>query len=178
MADRAEIIEEIEGLEAHCRAALMTVGTRHRWLSDWCDDLSKFPIEATRAAFRDWRQSGNTKFPTPGQIMPLVKAKVRRPDGDKPSGVRPWTPLGEGEYPDASIEDKLRHHRIMAERARFDAGPMYLAGATWASGRHLDAGEMPERWRTLRRKADNHASEAKALNERLRNLAEAQRGAA
>lgn len=174
MADRAEIMGEIEALETHCRAPLMTVDARSRWISDWCKDLKTFSVEAIEEAFRDWRNSGSTKFPTAGQIVPLIKAKIRQP-GDVSAAPRKWEPLSEADYYAASLEDKIRHHRILAERARFDAGPMYLAGATWASGRHLERSEMSDKWRAYQRQADNHAAEAKTLHGKMTSAAEASR---
>jgi len=171
MANRDEIIEEIEGLEVHCRAAVMTMTARAKWFSDWCNDLAKFPIEAIRDAFKDWRQSDNVKFPTPGQMLPMIKAKLRKPEDATAKAVK-WEPLTSANYHEASIEDKMKHHRIMAERARFDAGPMYRSGTTWGSGVHLEPSEMSDRWRAYRRSADDHAHQANELRKKLVGEAE------
>lgn len=166
MASRDEIMEEIEALEAHCRAPLMTVNVRSKWLSDWCADLGNYPFEAVQGAFRDWRQGPSTKFPTPGQIIPMVKAKLRKPEDATAKAVK-WEPLTSANYHEASIHDKMKHHRIMAERARFDAGPMYRSGTTWGSGVHLEPSEMSDRWRAYRRSADDHAHQANELRKKL-----------
>jgi len=171
MADRADIMGEIEALETHCRAPLMTVDARARWISDWCKDLREFSVEAIEDAFRDWRNSGSTKFPTAGQIVPLIRAKIRKPK-DGAATVRKWEPLTDAAYYDAPLDEKIRHHRIMAERARFDAGPMYQGALSWASGRHLDVSEMSDKWRAYRRQAENHAAEAKALHGKMTSAAE------
>lgn len=172
MADRSEIMGEIEGLEVHCRASLMTVDARSRWMADWCSDLASYPIEAVQSAFRDWRQSGNTKFPTPGQIIPAVRAKLRKVEDVGAMGTRKWEPLTDADYYAASIEDKIRHHEIMAQRARFKAGPMYRAGKTWASGAHLDRADMPSGWHDAQSQADNHFAKARELSKKLRSARE------
>ena len=171
MANRDEIIEEIEGLEVHCRAAVMTMTARSKWFSDWCNDLAKFPIEAIRDAFKDWRQSDNVKFPTPGQMLPMIKAKIRKSDDGTTTAFK-WEPLTEDTYYDAPIAEKIKHHRIMAERARFAAGPMYRSRTTWGSGQHLEASEMPDRWHAYRKQADGHAEQANKLRKTMVEAAE------
>ena len=83
MASKSEILPEIEALAVHCRPSLMTVEVRAIWLRDWCDDLAEFPIEAIRAGVRAYRHSGATKFPTPGQLVPMIRAGQPSQTGPK-----------------------------------------------------------------------------------------------
>lgn len=170
MASRPEIIHEIEGLEVHCRAPLMTVDARSRWLADWAHDLEKFPYEAIRDAVADWRKSGNAKFPTPGQIIPMIQAKTRK-DSDPKRAAQKWSDLSQQEYEALSLDEKIRHQRILSERAKFNAGPMYRAGMKWGSGNHMTPDEMPPKWHELQHQADGHSREAKRLKEFTRRQA-------
>ena len=53
MAEKSEIIDEIDALTVHCRPPPMEAGSRASWLRDWCEDLAKFPIEAIRLGIRE-----------------------------------------------------------------------------------------------------------------------------
>lgn len=166
MASKPEIINEIEGLTVHCRPPLMEADSRAGWLRDWCDDLAEFPIEFIRAAIRDWRQGGNTKFPTPGQILPLIRAKV--PVGKTGQGPEPWRPLDDAEYAALSLREKIRHQLIQASEARRKAGPMFkntsgVGKMRHARGIHLRPEEMPDTWRRWTGIAEQHEAEAQRL---------------
>jgi hypothetical protein len=165
MASRTEIINEIEALEAHCRAPLMAAEAKGRWLQDWCSDLAEFPIDTIRAAIRDYRQSGATKFPTPGGLLPSIRAKLPlERKGDIP---REWAPISEAEYDELSLREKIRHHLISASAARRKAGPMWRnpPGSTLKkpmSG-HIQRQDMPEAWRIHSALAERHEAEARRL---------------
>lgn len=172
MAQRTEIASEIEALAVHCRAPLMEVEQRTSWLRDWCNDLADFEIEAIRAGCREWRQSGATKFPTPGQFIPLVRKRINGPKTD-PASIQPWRPIGDAEFDALSLRDKIRHHRILAAEARRKAGPMWRnppAGASVAKPikGHIPANDMPDDWRRWTEIASGHDAEAKRLSGYLR----------
>jgi len=155
MADRTEILNEIDALSSHCRVPLMSVEQRTGWMRDWCEDLGQFRIEDIRRAFRDWRQSGNTKFPTPGQVMPILRRlnDVGAPEAKLVS----WRELSDPEYAALSLSEKVRHHLILANKAEVAAGPM------WRHGKH--ASDMPDEWHGQRQRAENHRAEAKRLRD-------------
>lgn len=129
MADRIEIVDALESLAVHCRAPLMSVEDRSRWMRDWCDDLKEFDGDAIRLAITRWRQSENTKFPTPGQLLPLVRMASKRnrspADSDNP---RVWTWPSEQELEGMTLHERRRQYLIMAFEARGKAGPMSEAG--------------------------------------------------
>lgn len=138
----------------------MSVDARALWMRDWCDDLSSFPIEAIRAACRKYRNSGATKFPTPGQLVPMVRGEAKQePDAPK---MQPWRPIEDAEYETLSLRDKIRHHRILAHEARRKAGPM------WRNGKPCPAEEMPDTWRAWNRQAEHHEDEAARLSKFIR----------
>jgi len=160
MADRTEIATEIEALAVHCRPPLMEAEKRALWLRDWCEDLAKFPIGAVRVACRKYRNSGATKFPTPGQLVPMVRAEAeQKPAAER---VQPWRPLTDDEYEALSLRGKIEHQRILAGQARRKAGPM------WLNGRPAGPDELPERWHEWTKRAENHEAEADRLRRYLR----------
>lgn len=125
MADRIEIVDALESLAVHCRPPLMSVDDRSRWLKDWCDDLAEFDGDAVRLAITRWRQSENTKFPTPGQLLPMVRLASKRssvqPDEGRP---RAWTWPSEDELDGMTLTERRRSYLIMASQARGKAGAM------------------------------------------------------
>lgn len=160
MADRNEIITEIEALEVHCRLPLMSVEQRGVWMRDWADDLGEYPIEAIRMACRDWRQGGERKFPTPGQLLPLVRAKIARKheDGDN----KPWEPLSDLAYNSLTLREKIRHQNILYQQALAKGGPQ------WRNGKPVAAEDMPPEWHAARALARNFADEAARLQGKLK----------
>lgn len=171
MADKSEIIDCIEALAVHCRPPLMEVEQRMLWLRDWCNDLAQFPLEAVANACRKWRHSGAVKFPTPGQLLPLVRDSL---PGQKGEQVQVWRELSDDEYAKLTLREKIRHRTIQAHEARLKAGPMFRntsagPGITKASGAHLQPDEMPPVWRKWNELADSHEAEAKRLREFLRS---------
>lgn len=160
MAERTEIATEIEALAVHCRPPLMEATARALWLRDWCEDLAQFPIEAIRVACRKFRGSGATKFPTPGQLLPLIRAEAQ--EAAPSQKIVAWQPLSDAEYDQLSLRDKIRHHRILAHEARRKAGPM------WRNGKPATAEDMPEIWRSWNARADNHEDEAHRLQATLK----------
>jgi hypothetical protein len=169
MATKDEILPEIEALSVHCRPALMDLETRATWLRDWCDDLSELPIEAIRQGIRKWRHSGATKFPTPGQLLPLIRENV--PD-DRGPAVLPWREASPAEYQAMSVREKIREHQILAHAAFGKAGPMFrnTSGGgpmSRASGTHLTAEQMPGSHQSWLEEARRHAAEAQRLRQYL-----------
>lgn len=171
MATRAQVIAAIEALEVHCRSPLMTVEQRGTWLSDWCSDLGDFPVDAIETGCRNWRRSGSGKFPTPGQLIPMVRAA--QPSDVKPGDNAVWRTLSDEEYRGLTIREKIRHQTILAHEARRKAGPMFRntssGGAlSRASGKHLTADEMPDVWRRWNSVAEDHEAEAGRLRAMIR----------
>jgi hypothetical protein len=174
MAEKSEIIAEIEALTVHCRPPIMDEDVRTCWLRDWCDDLAPHPISAVRLGCRSWRHSGATKFPTPGQLLPLVKANLPTPAAEQGAN-EPWRPLSDDEYDRLSLRDKIRHHLIAAHETSCQAGPMWKTPETSTAGRplpgHLTAAQMSEDWHSLTARAANHLAEAAHLRSILHRRA-------
>lgn len=172
MAEKSEIIDTIEALAVHFRPPLMSVEQRAAWMADWCDDLAKLPIEAIRIAARQWRQGSQTKFPTSGQFLPMVRAAM--PKETEPS-VGPWRPLSDAEYAALTLAEKIRHRRILAAEERRKAGPMFRSTGgkiSKASGLHLTPEQMSDAWREHTRRAEAHEQEAAELSKKLREARE------
>lgn len=165
MADRDEITTEIEALTTHCRPPLMDVDARMLWLRDWCEDLASYPIEAIRKACRQYRMGGSAKFPTPGQLMPLVQSHM---PSESHGRTEVWRPLTDEEYRGLTVRQKHRHQLILASEAGGKAGPMFRnAGGTPGKpkGEHLTPADMPPAWSHWIRVRDGHMAEAKRLRE-------------
>jgi len=167
MADKSDIIDEIERLTVHCRPPIMEADLRAGWLADWCADLTEFPIEAIRLAIREWRHSGSNKFPTPGQLIPMVRGKLppekREREGD-------WRELSDDEYRALSVREKIRHQLILAHRAGAKAGPMWRNPENTANIRrpmpgHIPLEEMPGAYHHWKHVEAQHLAEAKRLRE-------------
>lgn len=169
MASKAEIINAIEALTVHCRPPLMEANQRTSWLSDWCDDLGRFPAEAIANGCRKWRHSGNTKFPTPGQLLPLVGEGVPNPDRVK---ALPWRPATQEEYQAMTLKEKIRENLILASEADGKAGPQFRntsqrGSINRAAGVHLTPEQMPPEWHRWRDVAATHRAEAGRLRKHL-----------
>jgi len=169
MAEKSEIIDEIERLTVHCRPPLMEASARGGWLSDWCDDLADFPIDSIRLGIREWRHAGSTKFPTAGQLLPLIRGKLPANDDPRPDD---WRPLTDEEFARLSIREKIRHHLILAHDAGIKAGPMWKTPQGSHAGRpmpgHIEAKDMPETWSRWKSIEANHLTEVKRLREIVR----------
>lgn len=171
MASRPEILSAIEALEVHCRAPLMSVDQRSMWLNDWCKDLADFPGNCIEQACRQWRHSGQTRFPTPGQLIPLVRAALPVDRSSADNAV--WRPLSDEEYRGLTIREKIRHQMILSHEARRKAGPMFRntssGGAmSRASGQHIVPEDMPPIWRKWNSVASDHEAEAARLRKLIR----------
>lgn len=140
----------------------MDVSQRAMWVRDWASDLAGFEIEHIRKAFRDWRLSGQTKFPTPGQIMPTLRS-LAEPKQERRK-EHAWSELSEAEYQALDLPGKERHHLIMASQCEMRAGPM------WRDGKPLAAEDLSSRYHDLRERAANHRGEAKRLRELYRRV--------
>ena len=160
MAERTEIMDAIESLALHCRAPLMSVEQRASWIRDWCDDLRGFDIAAIRAATARWRASDNAKFPTPGQLLPLVRGQATA-ERDAGAVAAPWKPLTYAAYDELTLTEKIRHQRILANQARGKAGPQ------WRGGKPATPDQMPAAWHAWRQRAQNHDAEARRLQQVL-----------
>ena len=168
MADKGEIIDAIEGLAVHCRPPLMSVEDKARWMRDWAEDLSEFPIEAILGATKKWRMSGNTKFPTAGQFMPMLRQLI---PSDREGSSGPWYEAGPEEYEAMTLREKIREQKIRASVAGGKAKQMFRNTSVPGrfSGVHIRAEDMPEshhRWRQIE---VDHLREAKRLREIMIN---------
>lgn len=164
MADQIEIVDQIETLSAHCRPPLMDVDTKSRWLQSWCEDLAEFSSEVLKAGFRSWRQSDNVKFPTPGQLLPMMRAAASRANGSGLSSnaaPKAWEPISDAEYDQLSLRDKIRHQRILASRAFSKAGPQCSGSLP------IPAEQMPQEWHGWRAVGRNHLAEVERLKKIL-----------
>lgn len=165
MAESGEIVEALEALAIHCRAPLMGVDDRSRWLRDWCEDLREFPISAVSAACKVWRAGDSAKFPTPGQLLPLVRAQCRQPkspsDGDLNN--RAWTWPTDDELDAMPLRERRRQYLIMASEAAAKAGPMNEAGEfprpSWRGKARAYTDEARRIAEMISRGAQKHAAE-------------------
>jgi hypothetical protein len=165
MAEKTEIADAIEALAVHCRPPLMSVDQRLLWLRDWCTDLAQFPLDAITTACCKWRHSGSAKFPTPGQMLPLVRDSL---PVEKAVAVRPWSPAGQSEFAAMSVREKIRELTILAHQARTKAGPMFRnttpRGVTAkVSGKHLGPEDMSVAYR-------GHTAEAERIEAEIGRL--------
>lgn len=170
MAERTEIAEELNALAIHCPPRLMEVEARALWMRDWCEDLADYPISAIRSACRKWRLGGATKFPTGGQLLPLVKAATPSAPTSPDAQPKPWTPLADDEYAKLSVREKIRHLKILAHEAGCKAGPMWKNPPGRATMKRPAAGhvaleDMPASYRHWRGIQEGHLAEAKRLQE-------------
>lgn len=169
MATQAEIVDAIEGLAVHARPPIMDEDTRTRWLLDWCQDLGGFPADAIHRAVGEWRRSGSVKFPTPGQLIPLVAKYAPSERRYEPKPVEPWRHPTEEEYATMSLRDKIASHVVMAHELRGKAGPMFRQDGG-GRGTHLTREQMPPKWHTLQREADFHSNKAAELRKKLQQV--------
>lgn len=162
MASISEIRDLLESLATHCRPPLMSPEERSRWLADWCTDLSEFPTESVKIACQRWRTGTSTKFPTPGQFLPLVRSVTSL--GPQSATPQAWAPISDEAYEVLTLREKIRHQEILASEASMKAGPM------WSRSGAVHPDDMPSahfRWREI---ADNHRAEAKRLREKLKTF--------
>lgn len=169
MAQRTEIASEIEALSVHCRPPIMEVEQRASWTRDWCNDLAEFPIEAIRIACRKWRLSGGTKFPTPGQLLPLIRENI---PGEKAEKLNAWSEATAEEYQAMTLREKIRENQILSHEAYTRAGPMFRnlsrgAPISKASGQHLQSDQMSEASQRWRAQGEAYAAEATKLRKLL-----------
>jgi hypothetical protein len=173
MAEKHEVIEAIEALATHCRPPLMGVEERVAWVMDWCHDLRDFPIENVRMACQRWRQGDDRKFPMPGQLLPLVRATMRREEsGGRPE---PWRPVSDGEYQGMTVREKIRHHQIMLAEAGNRGGPMFRQNGAGGKAEHLTADQMPPKWHDAQAEKAFHNAEIKRLRGFMQELPAARR---
>jgi hypothetical protein len=170
MADKTEILDAIEALAVHCRPPMMEISARALWLRDWCADLAEFPLDAIATACRKWRHSGATKFPTPGQLLPLVRDSL---PVEKTGEVRVWSPASQSEFAAMSVRDKIRELTILAHEQRTKAGPMFRnttapGSLAKVSGKHLEPHELPLAYRVHTEEAERLEAEIGRLRKILR----------
>jgi len=178
MASTDEIIDTLDALATHCRPPVMSTDAKAMWLRDWCGDLQSFPIESIRGAAGVWRQSGQTKFPTPGQFLPLVRAADRAPA--PVTRPEPWGPITDEAYQALSLTDKIWTHQKLAHEANMKAAQLWRALPETRAGNppswvKFETTE-PSDWKAWRQREANHLAEAKRLLVGLKQSKE--RGAA
>ena len=155
---KRRIIEELEALASHYIRPVRSTGEHERFLADYLNDLSGFPIEAVMKACQDWRKSDASKFPTCGQL--LAFARNAMPKGANVNNEA-WRPLTDDEYDRLTMAEKIRHRTIMAMEAKTKAGPM------WRGGYPVGPEDMPESWHTLTAISRGHYEEASRMKAKL-----------
>lgn len=133
-SDSGDIISELEGLSVHYLRPVRTEAEQARFLVDYVDDLRVYPLDAIKAACARWRRSDATKFPTVGQLLPIVRGCSAQAKASEP---KPWAPITDIEYAALSLRDKIRHHECAAYDAQTKVPPM------WWQGRAVSLEEMP-----------------------------------
>lgn len=162
-SERIEIIKELRALEQFCTFKSVRSGEeQERFLKDYLADIQEYPLEAIQRACAAWRKSGATKFPTSGQLIPLIRQHVSEDRGPR---LQPWRELSDDEYAALPLRDKIRHHEILAHDAARKAGPQ------WLNGKPATPEEMPPTWHRWLEIARNHRAEAKRLKAYLRSPA-------
>lgn len=167
MAETSQILALLEALATHCRAPLMSVEAKARWMRDWCDDLRQFEIDRIEHVLADWRRSGATKFPTPGQILGQLKTREvdHRPPGE------PQRALTEAEYRLGSLTDKLRHHRLLADEANTRAATLWRRLPETRAGTPPSfvnwVTSLPAPWAEAREIEAYHLGQASEMRDRL-----------
>lgn len=162
---RIEIVRELRALEQFCTFKTVRNGEeQERFLKDYLADIQEFPFEAIQRACAEWRKSGSTKFPTSGQLIPIIRLYVTGPRTEAPKA---WAHLSGAEYDALDLPGKIRHHKILSAEARRKAGPMCKAGKgpgiSRASIQHLTPEELSPTWRKYTEIADGHDREARRL---------------
>lgn len=158
---RIEIVKELRALEQFCTFKAVRSGEEsERFLKDYLADIQEFPLEAIQKACQKWRTSGQTKFPVPGQLIPLIRGFVSAAPATEQ--VDAWKPLSDLAFDALGLRDKIRHHRILANEARRKAGPM------WVNGKPATPEEMPPHWHEWMSRAENHQAEGQRLNGALK----------
>lgn len=159
------IVTEIEALAAHYIRPVRSAEEHERWLKDYVEDLKRYPEEALKQACANWRANDkNGKFPSPGQLMALVRQFT---DARQPTGVKlePWRELAPVEYEALTLAAKLRYHEIAGMEARKKAGPL------WWNGRPCTLEDLSEdradRWRTWTAEAARHRDDADRIRQLL-----------
>lgn len=151
---RIEIVQELRALEQFCTFKAVRSGEeQERYMKDYLADIQDFPIEAIRKACADWRKSGSTKFPTSGQIIPMIRAHLEAPRSETCGA---WRPLSDDAYDALSLPDKIRHRMILAQEARRTA-------SSKAHGWTRNINEAPPIYRQWMAVADGHEAEARRL---------------
>lgn len=118
-SDRIEIVKELRALEQFCTfKAVRTGEEQERYMLDYLADIQEYPLEAIRKACAEWRKSGVTKFPSSGQLIPMIRKHVTE---ERAQPVREWRPISDEEYERLSVRDKIRHRLILAKEARVEA---------------------------------------------------------
>lgn len=160
--EASDIINELKGLQAHCTTRPRSLEEAQRWMADYVDDLLPLPISAIKQACKEWRQSGESKFPTIGQLLSRARSAERAAQTGStyigsPDDNRPWAPATETEYAAMTLREKIREHRILAAELRRRAGPQKCAPE-----------DMPIRWHTLKAEATAHDDQARDLYGKLK----------
>lgn len=118
-SDRIEIVKELRALEQFCTFKAVRSGEeQERYMLDYLADIQQHPLDAIRKACAEWRKSGVTKFPTSGQLIPLIRKHLAE---ERQAPLREWRPISEEEYEGLTVREKIRHRLILAREARVTA---------------------------------------------------------
>lgn len=157
---RIEIVKELRALEQFCTfKAVRTGDEQERYMLDYLADIQMFPLEAIRKACAEWRTSGSTKFPTSGQLIPLIRKHTPQETAPK---NHEWRPISEEEYEAMSLSEKIRHRLILAREARVTA-------STKTHGWDRNITTAPPAYKHWQDVAEGHEREAQKLRGFMRN---------
>jgi len=162
MASRTDILTELNALSAHYMRIVRSPEEQERILSDYADDLKAFDLDAIKNGCRSWRQSSAQRFPTPGQLIPMIRANMRQQTGPRPAA---WKPCTTEEYEAMPPYEQIRELQCRMEA--INPGPQF----SQVQQRHLDASEMPEEWHKARQRIATYAAEIKRIRMNLRKEA-------
>lgn len=156
---RTDIVAELEALSEHYPKPRRDAAAQARFLADYVTDLNRFTPAEVKTACAKWRALESQRFPTPGQLAAIcVKGQ-----GGHAERFEKWRPLSDEEYDALSLSDKIRHHRILADRVWDEAGPIRRR----VGSRNIaDLRQDPD-WRELERRGADHLAEASRLQSYL-----------
>lgn len=153
-SDRIEIVKELRALEQFCTFKAVRSGEeQERYMLDYLADIQDFPLDAIRRACAEWRRSGVTKFPSSGQLIPLIRKNIVE---QKPEPDREWRPISDAEYEALNLREKIRHRMVLAREARITA-------STHTHGWDRNVTTAPPTYRHWIDVAASHEAEAQRL---------------
>lgn len=132
------------------------------WLRDYLADLDCCSVSEVDRACTAWRQSEEGSFPKVGQLLAYI-GKFKPTEFER---AIPWNPAPESEFDAMPLSEQIRQHKLLSDRAKMKAGPM------WKNGRQAGPEELGPDWHRWKAVAKNHDAEVDRLGDILRKARE------